>query len=280
MFSRFSKSFFAGMRPASEAEQWSPSFIQVVAWFDASDTESYTTSGATLTSITDKVGTYNMDIINSPTVVSGGLNGYNVFDFDGTSSLISDSFETQVDNNGNHWAIGLFLADIVDHTQDSFWSYETNQSPKRDYAISSAASNNTWPGELDLDSLSSNRISSTIGNKKGFNSAISLDNWHIVVAIFNKTGNQIAVRVDGGYAFTPVSDYDNSLSSNQDLRIMRNRANRRLDGQFAEFFSVADLPGSGGSDITDVEKAEGYLAHKWGLSGVLPSDHPYKSTIP
>ncbi len=280
MFSRFSKSFFAGMRPSSEAEQWSPSFIQVVAWFDASDTESYTTGGSTLTSNPDNVGTYNMDIINGPTVVSGGLNGYNVFDFDGTSSLISDSFETQVDSNGNHWAIGLFLADTVDHTQDSFWSYETNQSPKRDYAISSAASNNTWPGELDLDSLSSNRISSTIGKKNGFESAISLDNWHIEVAIFTKTGNQIAVRWDGGTAFTPVSDYDNSLSSNQDLRIMRNRANRRLDGRFAEFFSVADLPGSGGSDITDVEKAEGYLAHKWGLSGLLPSDHPYKSTIP
>ena len=280
MFSRFSKSFFAGMRPASETEQWSPNFIQVVAWFDASDTGSYTTVGSTLTSITDKVGTYNMNIINSPTVISGGLNGYNVFDFDGTSSLISDSFETQVDNSGNHWAIGLFLADTVDHTQDSFWSYETSQSPKRDYAVSSAASNNTWPGELDLDSLSSNRISSTIGNKISFNTAISLDNWHIVVAIFNKTGNQIAIRVDGGYAFTPVNDYDNSLSSVQDLRIMRNRANRRLDGRFAEFFSVADLPGSGGTNIIDVEKAEGYLAHKWGLSGLLPSDHPYKNTIP
>ena len=281
MFGSFTRSFRAGRRPAPAADPWSPSSdISPVAWFDASDTGSYTNSGGTLTAITDKVGTYNMTIINSPTVVSNGLNGYNVFDFDGTASLISDSFETQVDGNGNHWAIGLFLPDTVDQDKDSFWAYETNQTPKRDYAISAAASNNTWPGELDLDSLSSNRISSTIGNRQTWDSAISMDNWHIVVAIFNKTGNQISVRVDGANAFTPVNDYDNSLSTNQDLRIMRNRSNRRLDGRFAEFFAVADLPGTGGTDITDVEKAEGYLAHKWGVTSVLPSDHPYKTSAP
>lgn len=281
MFGSFTRSFRAGRRPVVSADPWSPSTdITPVAWLDASDTNNYTTSGTTLTSVTDKVGTYTMTVINNPTVVSSGLNGYSVFDFNGSASLLSDSFEAQVDGSGNHWAIGLFLADTVDHTQDSFWSYETNQTPKRDYAISSAASNNTWPGELDLDSLSSSRISSTIGNKQAFDSALSLDSWHIVVAIFNKTGNQISVRVDGANAFTPVNGYDNSLSTNQDLRIMRNRANRRLDGRFAEFFAVADLPGTGGTDITDVEKAEGYLAHKWGVTSLLPVSHPYKSTAP
>ena len=34
------------------------------------------------------------------------------------------------------------------------------------------------------------------------------------------------------------------------------------------------------TDITDFEKAEGYLAHKWNLAGNLPSDHTYKSSAP
>ena len=283
MFSSFTRSFLAGRRPStSAAGSWSPGTdITPAAWFDAADTSTYATDASNiLIVIGDKAGTYNMNIIDSPTVVSNGLNGYNVFDFDGSASLVSDSFEAQVDGSGNHWAIGLFLADTVDQDKDSFWSYETNQSPKRDYAISAAADNNTWPGELDLDSLSSNRISSTIGNRQTWDSGISMDNWHIVVAIFNKTANQISVRTDGANAFTPVNDYDNSLSTNQDLRIMRNRSNRRLDGQFAEFFSVAGLPGTGGTDITDVEKAEGYLAHKWGVTSVLPADHPYKNSAP
>jgi hypothetical protein len=31
---------------------------------------------------------------------------------------------------------------------------------------------------------------------------------------------------------------------------------------------------------TDRQKLEGYLAHKWGLEGNLPADHPYKSAAP
>ena len=283
MFSSFTRSFRAGRRPiTSAAAAWSPSTdIIPVAWIDASDSENYTTSGTTLTGVTDKAGTYTMNVNNTPTVISSGLNGLSVFDFDGANEFIqSTSYESQVDGSGNHWAIGLFLADTVNGTKDSFWSYETNQSPKRDYAISSGASNNTWPGELDLDALSTGRISTTIGNKQDWDSSISMDNWHIVVVIFNKTGNQISQRVDGTNIFTPVNDYDNSLSTNQELRLMRNRASQELDGQLAEFFAVADLPGTGGTDITDVEKAEGYLAHKWGVTSLLPSDHPYKNTTP
>ena len=29
-----------------------------------------------------------------------------------------------------------------------------------------------------------------------------------------------------------------------------------------------------------LRKVEGYLAHKWGLTGSLPSNHPYKNTQP
>jgi len=34
------------------------------------------------------------------------------------------------------------------------------------------------------------------------------------------------------------------------------------------------------ADTADVEKAEGYLAHKWGIEANLPSGHPYKSVAP
>ena len=61
---------------------------------------------------------------------------------------------------------------------------------------------------------------------------------------------------------------------------MRNRASQELAGKFAEFFSVAAPPGTGGTDISTLEKAEGYLAWKWGLEGNLPSDHPYKNSAP
>lgn len=263
---------------------WDPSDSVTTSFhIDAADTSSYSLSGSNVSSITDKAGNFSITVNGTPTRVSSALNSLNVWDFSGSSEDFTTSDEQNVtDGSGNHWAIGVFLADTVNDTQDSFYSFENNtvsSGSKRDYAVS-AGNSSAFNGELDLDGLSSNRISSTIGNLQAFDSAVTLDAFHIVGTIFNKTGNQISTRVDGADAFTPVNDYDRAISQKQDVRVMRNRANERLDGRVAEFFVVGALPGTGGTDITEFQKAEGYLAHKWGLTGNLPSDHPFKNISP
>ena len=272
-------SFKAGRRANSfsaPAAAWDPSTdITAAIWLDASDTGSYTLSGSNVTAITDKAGNATVTVNGTPNV-STTLDSKNTFTFVPSEDFTTNQFAQA--SSGNHWAIGVMQWNTRNDTQDSFWSVETTSSPKRDYAISAGANN--FDGELDLDALSSNRISSTIGNKQDFDSGIAQNTWVIIGAIFNKTGNQIAVRVNGTNKFTPVNDYDNSLQTNMDLRIMRNRANERMGGRMAEFFTVASVPGTGGTDITDFQKAEGYLAHKWGLEGNLPVGHPYKSVAP
>jgi hypothetical protein len=266
----------------SASTPWSPSTdITTVAWIDASDSSTYTRSGTGLTSVTDKSGTYTIDIGSNVVTNSSTQNGLNVFDFDGNGDYLqSTTNEAQV-SNGNHWAIGVFRFEGTNSTQDTLWSYETNQSPKRDYALSSGNSSNSWPGELDLDGLFSNRISSTIGNVELWDDkSLTRNQYHVVACWFNKSGNQIGVRVDGTNAFTPVNDYDNSLQTNQQLRLMRNRSSQELDGKLGEFFAVANIPGTSGTDLTHLIKAEGYLAHKWGLESSLPSDHAYKNSAP
>jgi len=263
---------------------WTPTdSITTAAWIDASDSSNYTNTGTTLTGVTDKSGTFTMTVGGTPVTNSTTKNGLNVFEFDGNGEYLqSDSYEA-VASSGNHWAIGVFRYDGTDSNQDSFWSVETNQSPKRDYAISSGADNNTWPGELDMDALSSGRISSTIGNKLEWTGlgGLNINQWYIVACYFNKTGNQIGMRFDGRTnSFSPVNDYDNSISTNQELRLMRNRSSQELNGKMAEFFVVADLPGTGGTDMTTIEKAEGYLAHKWGHTSALETSHPYKYIAP
>jgi hypothetical protein len=272
-------SFFAGRRStAYSAAAWNPaSSITTAIWFDASDTSSYSLSGSNVTALTDKAGNATVTVNGTPNV-SNTLNSYNVFTFVPDEDFTTD--EVAQASSGNHWAIGVMQWNTRNDSQDSFWSVENNTvgSGKRDYAISAGASN--FDGELDLDGLISNRISSTIGNKQDFDSGVTQNTWVIMVVIFNKTGNQIALRVDGTDAFTPVNDYDNSLNTNLDLRIFRNRANQRMGGRMAEFFSVASIPGTGSTDISTVIQAEGYLAHKWNLAGNLPSDHTYKSSAP
>lgn len=265
----------------NEWPEWSPSDVTMSAWIDASDTSSYTTSGTTITSVTDKAGTYTMSVGGTPTA-NYTQNGLSVFAFDGNGEYLQSTNQSaQTDGAGNHWAIGVFRYDTTDNNKDSIWSYLTNGSPKRDYAVSAGASNNTWPGEIDLDALTSNRISSTIGNLQQWTAtSLSRFQFNIVACWFNKSGNQIGARVNGSNAFTPVNDYTNSLQANQQLRLMRNRSSVELAGRLAEFFAVADIPGTSGTDIDILEKAEGYLAHKWGLESKLPSNHPYKNSVP
>ena len=266
----------------SASTPWSPSTdITTVAWIDASDSSTYTRSGTGLNSVTDKSGTYTIDIGSNVVTNSSTQNGLNVFDFDGNGDYLQSSTNEAQVSNGNHWAIGVFRFEGTNSTQDTLWSYETNQSPKRDYAISSGNNSNSWPGELDLDGLFSNRISSTIGNVELWDDkSLTRNQYHVVACWFNKSGNQIGVRVDGTNAFTPVNDYDNSLQTNQQLRLMRNRSSQELDGKLGEFFAVANIPGTSGTDLTHLIKAEGYLAHKWGLTSSLPSDHTYKNSAP
>ena len=261
---------------------WSPSTdITTVAWIDSSDSSTYTRSGTGLDSVTDKSGTYTIDIGSNVVTNSSTQNGLNVFDFDGNGDYLQSSTNEAQVSNGNHWAIGVFRFEGTNSTQDTLWSYETNQSPKRDYALSSGNNSNSWPGELDLDGLFSNRISSTIGNVELWDDkSLTRNQYHVVACWFNKSGNQIGVRVDGTNAFTPVNDYDNSLQTNQQLRLMRNRSSQELDGKLGEFFAVANIPGTSGTDLTHLIKAEGYLAHKWGLESSLPSDHAYKNSAP
>ena len=274
---------------------WSPTDANTAFWIDASDSSSYTDDGSaypSLTSITDKAGNATITVGGSPRIMTG-LGAKNTFSFQPNQNEDLTTNEFLQAASGNHWAVGLFHWDGISDSQDSFWSVENNTvnatTSKRDYAVSSA-NNSTFTGELDLDGMTTNRISSSAGNRIVWNN-LNLNQywWYIISVIFNKAGNQIAVRVMGENAFTPVNDYDNSLTPNLSVRIMRNRGSERMQGQVAEFFTVADIPGTTvGTGISNVEKAEGYLAHKWhsspgdanDLLGRLSANHPYKNSAP
>ena len=282
LISTVTGSFTAGRRAnAFGSTPWSPATdITTAVWFDASDTSSYTVSGSNVTAVTDKAGNATITVNGTPNV-STTLNGLKTFSFSGSSEDFTTNEVFQA-ASGNHWAVGVFQWNAVNDTKDSFWSTENNTvnavTNKRDYAVS-AGNSSQFNGELDLDSLSSNRISTTIGDKEAFTNVFgSSATWQILSVFFNKTGNQIGARISGENAFTPVNDYDNSLTPNLDLRIMRNRTSIRMAGKMAEFLTVADVPGTGGTDLSTLEKAEGYLSHKWNVT--LDANHPYYSTAP
>ena len=279
---------------SSTTVDWLPSQMSgLAAWIDISDSNSLNLNGNKINYVTDKAGNYgNLEDVGTsePVINKNGnhLDGKDVAYFNGDNAFRSSTFKTVV-SSGNHWSIGIFQITGNNHTQNSIWSFEKSGGGGRSYAIS-AGNSSRFRGEIDLDALSSNRISTTAGNKIDFNAASSVlpgvssshyeNSWRIFSVVFNKTGNKIFGEVDGYAATTVVNDYDNSLDSPLQLSLMRNRGNDDPKGYMAEFITVAGLPGTGGTDNSLVEKTEGYLAHKWGLEGNLPDNHPYKSNKP
>ena len=136
---------------------WDPSDSVTTSFhIDAADTSSYSLSGSNVSSITDKAGNFSITVNGTPTRVSSALNSLNVWDFSGSSEDFTTSDEQNVtDGSGNHWAIGVFLADTINDNQDSFYSFENNTvsaGSKRDYAVS-AGNASAFNGDLDLDGL-------------------------------------------------------------------------------------------------------------------------------
>ena len=74
---------------------------------------------------------------------------------------------------------------------------------------------------------------------------------------------------------TQDTNTNNPLSStgtNAWKFMMYNNGQNFLEGQFCEFIATDNL--------SDREKIEGYLAHKWGIESKLPAGHTYKTSAP
>ena len=278
-------SFTAGRRASAFSRDWSPSMLgnDLRMWLNPSDTTKTTFSSDgnnSLLSITDSssVGT-TININNTPQKATEDNKEIIVFDHNSNEYLSTGSFA--IANNGNHWAAFAGTIASVDNTKDSIWSFDTSLSPARDYAIS-AGNSSQFDGELDLDGLSSNRISSTAGNKIDFTAQtpIQTNTNFLILCYFDKSHGEIGVRVNGNNAFTPETDYDNNLKTTAGMNIFRNRGSQSYGGKMFEFMVSQGQPGIGSGNKMYIEKAEGYLAHKWGMTSNLPVSHPYKNTAP
>ena len=277
-------SFFAGRRASAFGTAWTPTFLgnDLRMWINPSDTSTTTFQSGTnnLTSITDAsgVGT-TININNNPQQATEDNKEIIVFDQASNEYLSTGSF--QIADSGNHWAAFAGTIATPNNSKDSIWSFDTTESPARDYAISSS-NQNAFDGELDLDGLSTNRISSNAGNLIAFTSGtpIAENTNFMILCYFDKSHGEIGVRINGSNAFTPETDYDNSIKSTAGMNIFRNRGSQSYGGKLFEFMVSDGQPGTGSGDKTYIEQAEGYIAHKWGLTSSLPVSHPYKYTAP
>ena len=280
--SAFSSSFFAGRRSSSFAganNPWAPTDdTSIVAWWDASDLGTITTAGSTVTQIADKTGnSFNLVGVNSPTLTT--LNGTNAIDFTGTFSAGSDKALTAANTNfgitdGNIIIVGALNIDGVGNERDSIWSILDNDLNNNDIHLR-AGNISQFIAAFESDGLGSGGLALSGGNTRNWAGGPYLGDT-IHATICDLSGNDIYGRMNGTQRINIANEYFTAVNmSNSTFLIHVNRAeNRELDGQFAELMIFNS------NDQSLAIKAEGYLAHKWGMANLLPSGHLYKTSPP
>ena len=115
------------------------------------------------------------------------------------------------------------------------------------------------------DNSSTSLVSGPFNNGVAFDGTFKILHW-------KDTGTEISGRINGGVA--GVVSYTRSGT----FTVNRFCIGGVLRSTFAAGFTgnIKEIIISSPNSDSDRQKIEGYLAHKWGLTGYLPNDHPYK----
>ena len=116
---------------------------------------------------------------------------------------------------------------------------------------------------LALSVFSCEKSNGTIGS----GAIMTEPGTYLLTAYFNSSNS--SVRVNG--SFLNNGSIANTTLSRINLGDNFARTSQ-LDGSIAETVFYASN--------ADITKVEGYLAHKWGVDNLLPTDHTYKNNPP
>jgi len=224
---------------------FNPSYMTTALWLDAADTETITTVSGGVSQWNDKSGnSINATQATSgsrPTISTNTLNSRQTLDFQ-TSKFVS------------HSGVALRSLAIVARVE----SYSNLDSlvgePVNGYG-------------LRLDNITSYRIGNNddfpnptgrVVRVNGYPTNIgTLTSWHIVT---------VTIPIAPRFSFNRVGKYFDGYGM---------FLARPWNGEIAEvIYSTSTL------EIDKLNTLEGYLAHKWGLTTNLPSDHPWKFNPP
>jgi Divergent InlB B-repeat domain/Bacterial Ig domain len=100
---------------------------------------------------------------------------------------------------------------------------------------------------------------------------------------YTTTGTEVMMAgvCNGASSYTRINGTQNATGNIGTDGVSGNFAlGGRTTGSYNYIGSLAEFILLPSGDINNIQKIEGYLAHKWGLTANLPSDHPYKTTSP
>lgn len=249
----------------SDSTIWTPNrFLNLVSWYDASDLSSITESSNVVSQVNDKSGNgFHLNVLTSaktgPKTGIQTLNSLNVFSYD-TSGQILENNSFSYDQNSDGLCMSVILKCDVDTEQDFVIAGTENTAPGTRMALRRISPNDS------LQVLGGSNTGGNIALGSGANTAPEGQDLLITIK-FN--GANSTIRING----TELASGNIGTNPFASLNIGGNESeSSTLKGYMAEIIFFKDL--------NKQNESEGYLAHKWGLTENLPSDHPYKTIEP
>lgn len=252
---------------SAPAVPWTPSQINTHVWLDASIEDSITKDESDIVSAwADQSGKNNHAEQSvegrRPSYVATGLNGLPMVKGDNLLRRLEGPFVYACNNSFHIFKVlSKFEANdfVYDFTESSNIRCYNSQVFVYRYISGAAATDSiSVPVETNPFMFYAAYINSKVATNNEFE--------------LYKNGNTSQVTGYPGHSTAPAFT-DQSFSNYYILDDSNN--NNALDGGIGEMIIIV------GDITTDIrQRIEGYLAHKWLLTDLLPVDHPYKSTIP
>jgi hypothetical protein len=241
---------------------WDPSSITTRLWLDMDDQTTFTSSSGNVTAIADKSGnsyTFNAASGSTLTAVNTAQNNKNILRFDGNSdatSYTSIGFSTTAVHK---WFFVVKVTASDNH--DALVTF-TKNNPTLQMIMFNMSGAGVFSGDWYMNP----------GTNMTGNSTNLLNQWVMLSAEFDIPNGQATLALNATEYNTNVAQSGLSTMGAGSVRL--NDYQNNADSDWGEVVFVEDVTQA------NSDKIEGYLAHKWGLTADLPSNHPYKTSAP
>lgn len=233
---------------------WYPGLIATGLWLDASDSATLVSSSGRISQWSDKSGNARHATqatgARQPKTTANAQNGRDVVEYDPASNSYQVLSFSQLTSLGH-----VFFVAKKNNVNESSVILDDETKDFRGVVYGADAGSNFLVQGL-----------------APINSGATRNAWHIAEIATDGTNATLgidAVRVTAAdsdrYSVDRIGMYNNPPYANQ----------YSFRGQIAELVISSSVLSQ-----TNREKMEGYLAHKWGLTANLPSNHPYKTVGP
>jgi hypothetical protein len=240
-----------------------------VLWLDASDTTSLALNGSSVSRWTDRGGrTIHAEQATAtaqPTRVDGAMNGLPVLRFDG-GDWFQIAHDASLEPGNNLTFVAVVRMDVTSGRYSIYHAADDNQAG---HFWIEGGTGGVYP------------VGYSVAVPNFFQSSASVTASpaaDLVVYRRNGVGATHSWRVAGQTrtALAPTTDQPYVASSRP--KMVGARYTTGAQGFVGDMAELLLIPAT----LSDADAAllEGYLAHKWGLTGSLPADHPYKTAAP